>query len=566
VVRRGAPGRGLRLCRARRPRARGEVVCARRERVPGQPVRGARAPAGTSPRRERPGRSSTPCARGGRLERRSLRVALARGGGGGRQGGRSRRSTARSSSRRTRPPSRASADSARTLASLGKSDEAMREQEGRLDHALQAAAVAALQAGKAQDARRSAEELLSASRERVQERRVRGRRRGGTPREGLRDGAEELPVALEGEKDAAKRMRRRSRIAWCRYLGGDAAGAAKAFANLAREAATRRRRAPLRRKAPRPRSRKRSSYGRSLEAASDLEGAGRAYPSTVSRFARGPHAEEAAFRPRSSTGPRTARCASWRTSAISEGDFAGEALRARRAPRGREKPDEAATHYRALLESNENAALAPAARYGLAGASTSRASAAAKPSADGSTTTRRPEAARVRPRAPRVERSQERAARRRRARLAGVPRRIRRRPRLLRAARWRSTRSRSRADRRRDRRPRRARRAKELRRRSFLRICPLRRAPRPRRKRVDDADHELEAPRARSLDAAVAEAAFLSARRASSRATRRAPSPSTSTPRRTPRTPRATARSTRPASRSSRPTTPPRPRRASRRS
>jgi len=245
------------------------------------------------------------------------------------------------------------------LSALGKPDEALREyRRAGSDYALQAAAVAALQAGKPADARRSAEDLIQRfpdSSYRNDARMVVGE--AALADKQFDDARKSFESALESERDPAKRLRCRSRIAWCRYLGGDAAGAAKSFAKLAQEAGD----APEAEEAQ-------YMAARSLEAAGDADGAGRAYAEYAQRFGRGAHAEEAAFRlaKLDTSAEGTARLEGF-VRGHAQGVHAQEArfeLAERLA--AAKQPDQAAVQYRAVLETGEDSTLAPAARYGLA--------------------------------------------------------------------------------------------------------------------------------------------------------------------------------------------------------
>ncbi len=262
------------------------------------------------------------------------------------------------------------------LASLGKSDEAMREyKRAGSDYALQAAAVAALQSGKTADARRSAEELL----QRFPESRYKNDARRVVAEADLADknfdaARQGFVAALQDERDGAKRLRLRSRIAWCLYLGGDPAGAAKAFANLAGETGAGTRTASTGAQAQAGDAQvpeieeAQFMAGRALEAAGDSEGAGRAYADYAQQYGRGPHAEEAAFRrAKLDTSPESTERLESFVRDHPQGNLAGEArfeLAERLA--AAKKTDAAAAQYRALLDASPDSPLAPAARYGLA--------------------------------------------------------------------------------------------------------------------------------------------------------------------------------------------------------
>lgn len=245
------------------------------------------------------------------------------------------------------------------LAALGKGDEALREyQRAGSDYALQAAAVAALQAGRSADARRSAETLL----ERFPESTYRGEARMVVAEAALAEKRFEeahghFQSALESERDPAKRLRCLSRIAWCRYLAGDAAGAAKSFATLAKDGGD----SPEAAEAQ-------FMTGRSLEAAGDVEGAGQAYAAYAGRFGRGANAAEAEFRlARLDTSTAGTNRLEIFLREHGEDALANEAhLELAERLAAARRPDEAAAHYRAVIDAGGSSPLAASARYGLA--------------------------------------------------------------------------------------------------------------------------------------------------------------------------------------------------------
>ena len=122
------------------------------------------------------------------------------------------------------------------LAALGRGDEASRAwQKAGSEYALQAAAVAALNAGRAEEAERAARALLErhpGSRYRAEAELVLAE---ALFARGRHAEAEPLFAGLAPQGEPAARARCRSRAAWCAWLAGDAAGAAEAFAALARE-------------------------------------------------------------------------------------------------------------------------------------------------------------------------------------------------------------------------------------------------------------------------------------------------------------------------------------------
>jgi TolA-binding protein len=242
------------------------------------------------------------------------------------------------------------------LQSLGKKDEALREYErAGSDYALEAAAVAALQAGRTADARREAQELLEKypqSAYRSDATMVAGE--ALLAEKQFAAAAKTFESALGDEQDAKKRLRCRSRIAWCRYLGDDKPGAAAAFAELARETGD----APEIEEAA-------FMTGRALEAAGDAQRALQAYEQTARAFPKGPHAEEALFRTaKLDAGPRRLQAF-----VRDHGDGAfGAQARYEWAERlsAAGKLAEAAAAYRELLQSTQDPALSAAGKYGLA--------------------------------------------------------------------------------------------------------------------------------------------------------------------------------------------------------
>ncbi|MFN0008209.1 MAG: tetratricopeptide repeat protein [Planctomycetota bacterium] len=245
------------------------------------------------------------------------------------------------------------------LTALGKGEEALKEyQRAGSDYALQAAAVAALQAGRTADARHSAEALL----ERFPESTYRNEARMVVAEAALAEKRFEeahghFRSALESERDPAQRLRCQSRISWCRYLAGDSAGAAKSFAKLAQDGGD----SPEAAEAQ-------FMTGRSLEAAGDAEGARGAYATYAKRFGRGAHAAEAEFRLArlDSSAGGTSRLESFLRE-HGEDALANEArLELAERLAAAQRPGEAAAHYRAVIEAGGSTPLAASARYGLA--------------------------------------------------------------------------------------------------------------------------------------------------------------------------------------------------------
>lgn len=159
------------------------------------------------------------------------------------------------------------------LLRTGREEEALDAYgEADPDYALHAASVAALNRGDARAAAAKAEELLRRFPESTYAERTRlvlGESLFALDQHAR---AEEVlsPLARSGEADVA--LRARSRIAWCRYLGGEHGEAASLFGALARED-------------------EEAAYmeGRALEEAGDTRGATRAWRGYLERFPEGPN-------------------------------------------------------------------------------------------------------------------------------------------------------------------------------------------------------------------------------------------------------------------------------------
>ena len=239
------------------------------------------------------------------------------------------------------------------LQALGRKDEALREYErAGSDYALEAAAVAALQAGRTADARREAQELLEKypqSAYRSDAAMVVGE--ALLAEKQFDAAARTFEAASAGEQDPKKRLRCRSRLAWCRYLGDDKPRAAALFAELAREKGD----APEIEEAA-------FMTGRALEAAGDAQGALQAYE----QCPPGPHLEEALFRAAKIDAGGTRRLEVFLRD-HGDGAFGAQAryaLAERLSAAG--KLAEAAAAYRELLQQTQDSALAAAGKYGLA--------------------------------------------------------------------------------------------------------------------------------------------------------------------------------------------------------
>lgn len=244
------------------------------------------------------------------------------------------------------------------LAALGRKDEALAEyQRAGDDYALQAAAVAHLNEKRYTEAADVARKLLERfpkSAHAADARLVLGEAELANRRYAEAERA--FVAAAEGATDPARRAHALSRRAWCKYLGGDARAAASLFAALAAEAGDA---AELDEAA--------FMAARCLEAAGDAQAARVAYEGYLGARPRGAKRDEATLRaalldPSEQALPKLERLA-----AGSDAETAARArfeLAERLSRAGRH--DEAAKHYRALLDSTQSASLAPAARYGLA--------------------------------------------------------------------------------------------------------------------------------------------------------------------------------------------------------
>ncbi len=123
------------------------------------------------------------------------------------------------------------------LSETGREDEAV-EAYGRAgsDYALHAAAVAALNGGEPSEAARLGNELLKRFPQSEYGERTRVVVGEAHFAQGDYAAAEKALAGLERTaKDESLRARVLSRLGWCRYLAGDAAGAATRFASLVRE-------------------------------------------------------------------------------------------------------------------------------------------------------------------------------------------------------------------------------------------------------------------------------------------------------------------------------------------
>lgn len=245
------------------------------------------------------------------------------------------------------------------LTKSGRGDEAMREYErAGSDYALQAAAVASLDAGKPEEAVRLARKLLESRADspyRIEALLALGE--GLFAQKQYAPALDAFRAAAKDDKDVARKSRARSRAAWCQYLGGDTAGAAKAFGELAQELGN----APEAEEVA-------FMVGRSLEAAGQKAPAAQAYDRYLRAFPDGAHSDEGAL--------RAARLAD------GDGAIAGlQRLVARRPDSpvvvearyelgerlsAKGQLADASQHYRAVLERDPASKLAPAARYGWA--------------------------------------------------------------------------------------------------------------------------------------------------------------------------------------------------------
>ncbi|MCE9593229.1 MAG: tetratricopeptide repeat protein [Planctomycetes bacterium] len=244
------------------------------------------------------------------------------------------------------------------LSALGRKDEALAEyRRAGDDYALQAAAVASLNAKRYDEAAESARRLLERfpqSQHAADARLVLGEAELASKHFAQ---AEQAFAAAETSTDPTKRLHARSRRAWCKYLAGDARGAEPLFTALSTEKSN----APEVEEAA-------FMAARSLEAAGDAAGALAGYDRYSADRANGAKRDEAALRAATLDGSDGATARFERL--VREARDADVALRARfelaeRLSRAG-RHDEAANHYRAILERASDASLAPAARYGLA--------------------------------------------------------------------------------------------------------------------------------------------------------------------------------------------------------
>jgi len=245
------------------------------------------------------------------------------------------------------------------LAALGKKDEALREYElAGSDYALQAAAVAALRANRLDEASRAAQKLLDEfpkSAYRNDAEMVIGEARLASKQYEL--AVKSFESAAANEPDASKRTRARSRIGWCKYLGGDERSAAETFARIAEEDST----SPELDEAQ-------FMTARSREAAGDLDAAAQSYDRYLARFPAGTRRDEALFRRAkldSSPAARSQLEALAREHPHSE--YAARALY-ELAERASSSGDfgAAIARYRELLAQHGDSDLANASAYGLA--------------------------------------------------------------------------------------------------------------------------------------------------------------------------------------------------------
>jgi TolA-binding protein len=245
------------------------------------------------------------------------------------------------------------------LSASGRKDEARREYErAGSDYALQAAAVAALQANKPDEALRSARKLLEQypkSSYRNDASMVIGEALLASKE--FDRAAESFESVITSETDAVKRTRAQSRLAWCRYLGGKKREAAESFAKLAEES-------------PGSAEADEAQFmtARAQEATGEIDAALALYDRYLERHPRGARREEAEFRraklDTSSSG--ITRLESFLRE-HPQGELAAKA-RYEIAERSSSAGDfpRAIAGYREVLEKDADSDLVPAATYGLA--------------------------------------------------------------------------------------------------------------------------------------------------------------------------------------------------------
>ena len=170
------------------------------------------------------------------------------------------------------------------LLAAGRPDEALAAYElAGSDYALQAGAVAALEAARPADAIRLARKLLERSPKSPYRTEAGLALAEGQFALGQHAPAEQaFLAAAEADGDPARREKSRLRAAWCRYLSKDAARSAAMFKELARTAQV-------------PEVAEEASYmsARALEDAADLGNARGAYERYLERFPRGARRGEA---------------------------------------------------------------------------------------------------------------------------------------------------------------------------------------------------------------------------------------------------------------------------------
>jgi TolA-binding protein len=244
------------------------------------------------------------------------------------------------------------------LHALGRGPEAAKAwEQGGSEYALQAAAIAELEGGRPAEALRLAQSLLA--RELSPDARIEAELVVGEAHFALQaygEAEEAFSHVLASTQDPTRAARTLSRLAWCRYLTGDHAEAAKRFATLVE-------RYPDAAEAEEARF----LQARSLESSGDAEGAARCLARYLERHADGPHANEAMLRLARLEGPDGRP----RLEALLAREPAPEiALAAHQelAERLSGAGDYAAAepHYRAVIEAGDASGLLPQATYGLA--------------------------------------------------------------------------------------------------------------------------------------------------------------------------------------------------------
>lgn len=245
------------------------------------------------------------------------------------------------------------------LSAEGRPDEARAAYESAdSDYALQAGAVASLEAKKPEEAVRLARKLLERSPNSPYRIEALLAAAEGLFALGQHEQAEQaFLTAADADKDRARRDKTRLRAAWCRYLRKDPKRAAAMFSELARTFED----------GP---AADESSFmaARASEDAGDLAAARSGYERYLQRFAKGERRSEALLASaRLADGPEAVARLQSALSEPGEKGVAAEAhfeLAERLSKAG--SFEEASAHYRAVLEAQATPEIMASSRYGLA--------------------------------------------------------------------------------------------------------------------------------------------------------------------------------------------------------